>query len=265
MIDALRFEWVRLRTLRSTYWLTGLALVLSAAVAGLVAYFSRDDRISGELAGVILTGGTSFSPLPFTALFMGIFGVFAFGHEYRHGLILPTLAAVPRRGVLVLAKVVMVVVWSLVVAVVGVALNWTLARVLSGQSLPLTEDPVRPALVGYLCFVALWGLLGLGLGSLLRNLPAAMVLLFVVPLVVEPLISALSMLPALEPIREYVYYLPFNAGKAMAQTFDMDAITGGQETGMPAVPSRLTSGLTFTAWVVLVLGSATALFHKRDA
>ena len=43
MIDALRFEWVRIRTLRSTYWLIGLAVLLSAVVALTIALATRTD------------------------------------------------------------------------------------------------------------------------------------------------------------------------------------------------------------------------------
>ncbi len=256
---------MRIRTLRSTYWLTGLALLLSAAVAGIIAYNMRNDPIEAGAAGVILTGGTSFSPLPFVAVFMGIMGVFSFGHEYRHGTILSTLAAVPRRGSLATAKCLVLVAWSLAVAVVSVGLNWLVGWILSGQSLPLTDNPAGPALVGYLCYVVLWALLGLGLGSLLRNLPAAMVVLLVVPLVVEPLVSALTLLPALESIREFVYYLPFTAGKTMLESMDMTQLGGGQETTFGDAPGRVTSGLTFAAWAALLLAPAVALFHKRDA
>lgn len=267
MTDALAYEWTRIRTLRSTYWLTSLALLLSAVVAGIIAWEMRNDPIDAGRAGVILTGGSAFSPLPFTAVFMGILGVFGFGHEYRHGTILATLSAVPRRGALAVAKCLVLIAWSLVVAVVSVALNWGAARVLSGQSLPLTDSPAGPALVGYVCYVVLWTLLGLGLGSLLRNLPAALVILLVVPLVVEPLISALTLLPALESVREYVFYLPFTAGNAMPQSVDAASLGGG--SGQPSPfgdqPGRLTNGVTFTAWVVVILAPAIALFHKRDA
>ncbi|MEQ4205359.1 ABC transporter permease [Actinopolymorpha sp. B17G11] len=265
MIDALRFEWVRMRTLRSTYWLTGLALLLSAAVAGIIAWVMRDDPIDAGQAGVILTGGTAFSPLPFTAVFMGIIGVFAFGHEYRHGTILSTLTAAPRRTALVVAKCVVLAVWSFVAAAVSVGLNWTVARALAGQSLPVTDDPAGPALIGYLGYVVLWALLGLGLGSLLRNLPAAIVILLVVPLVVEPLISALALLPALESIRDFVYYLPFTAGNAMSQSVDPSAFGGGAESPFGDAPGRATSAVTFTAWVAVILAPAIALFHRRDA
>lgn len=265
MTNALRFEWTRLRTLRSTYWLTGLALLLSAAVGGIIAWVMREDPIEGANAAAILTGGTEFSPLPFTAVFMGILGAFAFGHEYRHGTILSTLAAVPQRGALAAAKCIVVAAWSLALAVVSVAINWVVALVVADQSLPLRGEPVGPSLLGYLGYVVLWGLLGLGLGSLLRNLPGTIVVLLVVPLVVEPLITALALLPALEPIREFVYYLPFSSGKFMLQAFDPADLGGEVESPFGDWPDRLTGGLTFTGWVAAVLAAATVLFHKRDA
>jgi ABC-2 type transport system permease protein len=266
MTDALRFEWTRIRTLRSTYWLTGLALLLSAVVAGIVAWVMRDDPIDAGAGGIILTGGSAFSPLPFTAVFMGILGAFAFGHEYRHGTILATLTAVPRRGALALAKCTVIALWSVVVAAASVGLNWGVARTLSGQSLVLLDGAAGRALVGYLGYVVLWGLLGLGLASLLRNMPATLVILLVVPLVVEPVVSSLALLDALEPVRDYVHYLPFTAGNAMSQSVETPTFAGGGEQPMfGEQPSRLVSSLTFTGWVALVLAPAIALFHKRDA
>ncbi len=265
MTEALRFEWTRIRTLRSTYWLTVLALLLSAAVAGIIAWIMRDDPIGVGEGGIILTGGSAFSPLPFTAVFMGILGAFAFGHEYRHGTILATLAAVPRRGDVAFAKCLVIAIWSLVVGAASVGLNWVVARVLSGQSLALVDGAAGRALLGYLCFVGLWGLLGLGLASLLRNMPATLVILLVFPLVVEPLIGALTLLPALESVREYVNYLPFTAGNAMSQSVATPEFAGGGENPFGEQPSRLVSGLTFTGWVALVILPALALFHKRDA
>jgi hypothetical protein len=88
VIDALRFEWTRIRTLRSTYWLIGLAVLLSAVVALIIAVATRNDpnRLGVVTVGDILTGGGSFA-LPFVPIFVAIIGVFATGHGYRHGTI----------------------------------------------------------------------------------------------------------------------------------------------------------------------------------
>lgn len=266
MIDALRYEWVRLRTLRSTYWLTGAGVVLSLLVAGAVAYFTRDDPADLGTTGIILTGGIPFSPLPLVAIFMGLIGVLSFGHEYRHGTILSTLAAVPRRSLLVVAKLLVIVVWSLVAGVVSVLLNWGIGNLLS-QTVSLTDDRVLPAMIGYVLYVVLWGVLGLGLAALVRNLPVAIVIILVVPLVVEPILSAIALLPALEGVRGAFNYLPFGSGARMANLFDITSIAGaeGQATPFGEPPSRVVSGLTFTAWIAAVFLPAWVLFQKRDA
>jgi ABC-2 type transport system permease protein len=270
VIDALRYEFVRIRSLRSTYWLSGLTLLLCGAVAGLAAQFLPEDAWadSGDRVGaLLLTGGTDFSPLPFAAIFMSMIGAFAFGHEYRYNTILSTLAAVPRRAELIVAKILVLVGWSIVVTVLSVLLNWALIAVLAGESLSLTADPTGPALVGYLCYVVLWSIMGLGLAALLRNLPVAIVLLFLVPLIVEPVISGvIQFVPAFESIREVAYYLPSAAGTGMLQTFTTgDLGFDASELGIPDQPGRVASGLTFAAWTFVVLLPAWALFHKRDA
>lgn len=270
MIDALRYEFVRIRSLRSTYWLSGLTLLLCGAVAGLAAQFLPDDAWgdnADRVGALLLTGGTDFSPLPFAAIFMSMIGAFAFGHEYRYTTILSTLAAVPRRSELILAKVLVVAGWSLLVTVASVLLNWVLIAALAGETLTLTGDPTGPSLAGYLIYVVLWSIMGLGLAALLRNLPVAIVLLFVIPLVVENVIGGvIQLVPAFEAIRELVYYLPSAAGKGLLQTFTSgDFGVDPSEFGIPDQPGRVVSGLTFAAWTLAVLLPAWALFHKRDA
>jgi ABC-2 type transport system permease protein len=271
MTDALRFEWVRIRTLRSTFWLTGLALVLPALLAGLLAAFLPDNmwnEMGQALGGALLLGGLTFSPLPLNAIFLAMIGAFAFGHEYRYGTMLQSLAAVPQRNKLMVAKLLVVAGWSLAVAVVGLLINWALVAGLSGHSLDLTGDPIGPAILGYLFYVVMWGVLGLGIAALVRNLPVTIVFLFVFPLVVEPVLSAvLLFVPGLDSIREANNYLPFTAGLATASTFT--ASEAGQLTGGAAptvdTPARVVSGLTFALWIALILSPAWVLFKKRDA
>lgn len=210
MIGALAFEWVRIRTLRSTYWLSGVAIALSALIAGLITYFSdREGEFVDEMVPIVLTGGVEFTPLPFLPLLMGILGAFAFGHEYRHNLILATLAAVPRRVNLVIAKVLVVGLWAAAAAVVSVCVNWMLTSALVGEGQPLLDDPVGPVVFGFVGYTVLWGELGLGLGMLIRNLPATLVIMLVVPLIVEPLaISLIAFIETFEGIRGAIHVLP---------------------------------------------------------
>lgn len=265
MIRALAFEWTRIRTVRSTYWLTALALVLSGAVAGLVAGFTRDSGgLTDELISVVLTGGTQFIPLPFVPLFMGIIGAFAFGHEYRHNLILATLTAIPKRVNLVIAKVIILAIWAAVVAVLSIGINWALASGLSGEPLPLLDEPAGAPLFAYVGYVVLWAMLGLAVGMLVRNLPATLVVLLLVPLIVEPtVVGMITFIDAFESLRPATPYFPFSSGTNMIATVSAEGAGMGGE--MVEQPGRGVSALTFTAWIAVVLVPAWALFHKRDA
>ena len=260
MSDALRFEWVRLRTVRSTYWLLGMALLLNALIALAIGLATRSEESRGfEVDGLLLTGATQFVPLPFAAVFAGIIGVLSVGHEYRHGTIRPTLTALPHRSVLVAAKLAVVTAVGALLAVASVALNWLVGLLARGEPPSLTGGATAAALVGYVVFVALWALLGAGATLLVRNVIGVIVALLVLPLIVEPLLSALSNVPALDWLQPIVRYLPFGAGSRMVATVDLSDFIGGEQLG------RVASGLVFAGLVALVLVPAWVLFERRDA
>lgn len=263
MIDSIRYELVRLRTLRSTYWLIGIGLLLNAALAGVIAWSSRKGPMDPETVAALMTSGSAFSPLPFLAVLVGLVGAFAFGHEYRHRTITVTLAALPRRDLLVVAKLIVLAVTSALIAVVGLVLNWVVASVFSGQMLSVLTSDLLPVLGGFVAYVVLWGLLGLALGLLLRNLPVVVTLLFVVPLVVEPLLFALTLIPALNGLADLTSYLPFSAGARLSSFGSMGGDNGAPAGADPL--SRSAGGLVFTAWTAAVLAGGWVLFKRRDA
>ncbi len=264
MSDALRYEWVRLRTLRSTYWLVGAALAVGLVVAVLTGLLSRGSDLPAEAVGVALTVGVAFSPLPVTAVLLGLLGVLAVGHEYRHGTIRATLGALPRRSTVVVAKLVVVAATCLVVSVVSVGLDLAVVALLRGGDVEVTGDVVA-GLVGYVLLLVLWGALGVSATLLLRSMVLTVVLLLVLPLVVEPAVSAaLFLVPALQPLLPASLYLPFGAGTQLAQTVDLTAGTFAGD-GLPDPLSRWQTGAVFAGFVALVLTPAWLLFQRRDA
>lgn len=263
MTDAIRYEGVRLATLRSTYWLIGLGLLLNAALAGVIAWSTRHDQPDPTNLATLMTSGSAFSPLPFLAVLVGLVGAFAFGHEYRHRTITVTLAALPRRNWLVLAKLIVLAVTSALIAVVGLALNWAVASLLTQRMLPVFADGLTPVMVGFIAYVVLWGLLGLALGLLVRNLPVVVTLLFVVPLLVEPLLGALTLIPALHSLSDATAYFPFTAGSRLT---DFGSLADGNRGPADAHPlSRDAGGLVFAGWTAAVLAAGWVLFKRRDA
>ena len=261
MSDALKFEWVRLRTVRSTYWLIALAIVLPALLAGLVGFFSRHEPLERGVGVGLMTGGVALFPLPLPAVMLGILGVLSVGHEYRHGTIRPTLTALPHRSALVTAKLIVIAATSAVVAVVSVAVNYLLLTVTRGT--PDIDGLGRAALVGFVLLMVLWGVLGVA-GTLLTRQTALMLpLLFVLPLVVEPVLIGLTYIPALNDLQPATRFLPFSAGAQLAQSLPADQVAGDPSGPIPL--RRVTNGAIFSGFVMLVMAPAWLLFEKRDA
>jgi ABC-2 type transport system permease protein len=264
MIGALRYEWTRLRTVRSTWWLTFFALALNALIAFLIARsVDPGQRLDPGLVTSLLTGGAEFTPLAFPAVLMGVVGIFAFGHEYRHGTIRGTLVAIPRRGTVVAAKIIVPTLWSGLVALVAMAIAHLIGLVVIGSRWTpglVTAGATERVLGGFVALVVLTTLLGLALAGLFRNVPAAIVVLLVTPLIVEPLLVVLLQLDALEPVREAGRFLPFGAAQRMLALSPQDGL--GELVGSL---SPLAGGLTFAGFVAAFMILTAALFKVRDA
>lgn len=260
MTDALRYEWARLRTLRSTYWLIASALVVSAATAMLVGHATRNDVLDHEIVGMALTAGGAHLPLPLAAVFMAGIGILATGHEYRYGTIQPTLTTVPQRSRLLAAKVLVVAGTALVVAVVSMAVNVAAGSLFWGELPDVTEPPLDQVAPGYVLLVVLWAVVGAALGQLFRGVPSPLVVILVAPLVVEQVVFRLSY--AFDWLEPLVRFLPFTAGQRLVNL-------GGEVAGTyppdGLLFARWGAGSVYVAFAALVLAAAWALFQRRDA
>jgi ABC-2 type transport system permease protein len=263
MIDALRFELTRIRTLRSTYWLICLAVLLSAAVALIIAVATRNapDRLGAVTVGNVLTGGASFA-IPFIPIFVAIIGVLATGHEYRYGTIQPTLMAIPQRSRLLIAKIAMVAVAAIFAALLSMVINFGIGLTYWTEVPSVGNDPLNQALPGYVVFAILYTVFGLALGLLFRGVVTALVILLLFPTVIEGLIVGLSNVPALDWLVPVVKFLPFTAGGLMMATEPPDV---GADSLDYDFFSRWVSGGIFAIFVGLILGVAWLLFQKKDA
>ncbi len=262
MTDALRFEWARIRTIRSTYWLFGMGVVITAAIAGILAYVSRDDEHTVEMDAFVLLGGGEFAT--FIPIFVAIMGIFATGHEYRYGTIQPTLTTLPQRSALLSAKLLVVVAVAIALVVVSLAVNLGLAALLWGEIPDLGRSPMNEIIPGYFVLIALNAILGVGLGQLFRGVPSAIVVLLVTPLVVEGLITGLSNVPALDWLVPVVKFLPFTAGARLIATTPADEAFG-PNSAQYEIFDRWAAGGVFAVFVAIILAVAWYLFQKRDA
>lgn len=175
-----------------------LAAVFTAIFGGIMLFIdiplTPDQTVSSRelfedtvLVRTIYTGALQFGYL--LAL---VLGILAMGSEFRHKTVTATFLASPRRGSVIAAKVLALVV---VVLVNGLA-HLVGALVGGGTMLLLADVPLMPdapdiigVLLRMLLVFVLWGLMGLGLGILIPNQVVALFVGVSVAFLIEPLLS----------------------------------------------------------------------------
>ena len=90
--NLLRSEWIKITTLRSTWWSLGITAVLSIGISMMIA------SASAQFGGGFPAVSAILSPTQFTMLVAGILGAIVITGEYSTGMIRSTLTAEPRRG-----------------------------------------------------------------------------------------------------------------------------------------------------------------------
>ncbi|MCO7238349.1 MULTISPECIES: ABC transporter permease [unclassified Aeromicrobium] len=272
MTDALRYEITRLRTIRSTYWILGVAFGFQLLLTVLIAWnLPETGPLSGgdQTFAILVTVGATLGVAPlFIAYVIGLLGVFSMGHEYRHGMIRATLTALPSRLHVMLAKVLTTAVLSLVAALVcvGIAL---LSAVSFGVGLP-SVGGLRDITVGTVLYTTLFSLSGLAFATLTRNQTAAVALLLLVPSLVEGLVKAVVLAikaSSGDPtsrggIVDILKFLPYDAGGQMYTRVSLNdafQVFGYKPFG------AVGGGITMAVFVVVLLVLATAAFQRRDA
>ena len=193
--DAARMEWVKLRSLRSTWWTLAVTIAAAAGIAVAVGVNTEDgsaDLTNNALAGIAVG-----------LLLTGILGVLTATSEHTSGTIRSTLAAIPNRPLVVAAKA---AVFGAVALAAGEAAAFVAffagrAALPAGIAGPTFGQPgvLRAVVLGGAGY-CLIGLLGLGLGTVVRHTALAVGLLVGGVYVVAQLGAALA--PVLMP------YLP---------------------------------------------------------
>jgi len=248
MGDVIRSEWIKLRTVRSTVVLFGVIVLLSISISALVAIFG-DARPTDGL-GPVLAG------LNLSTLLFGVIGVQIVGQEYRFNTIRATFAAVPRRGRVLAAKAVVLVLATAAAATLMVLICLAVsAAILAARDggLDLGAPGVARTLVGSVLVCVLYALVGLGIGAILRQPIAGIVVVLVYPLVVENIIAGIVIgATGADDIEESaVRFLPFIAAGSLAS---VDPIINPWLGG--AILGALALALMFVGW---------AMVQHRDA
>jgi hypothetical protein len=190
--NVIRAEFEKLRTVRSTLWTLLLAFAANVGFAALAAAviaprLSAADRFQADDVRLALAG------IHLSQVAYGVLGALVITGEYGSGMIRATMAAVPRRRSLLAAKALVFTGVALLTSIASTFVAYLVflaavpANTPAGAS--LSSPGVARAVVGGGLYLTVLGLIGFGLGVVLRSSAGAIAtlfgLLFVPPLLLD--------------------------------------------------------------------------------
>lgn len=250
-----RSEWLKMRTLRSSWLTFGLALLSVPGIGIAISWSTANDWVNmrPRQKSHFNPLGDPLSGFNLAQLAIGVLGVLLIAGEYSAGMIRATLAAVPKRLPVLWAKLAVFTTITLVTMVpVSVFTFFTSQRLLSAQHIQTTWDTpnVARSVIGVGLYLTVVAALAIGLGAIIRNVAGA-IGAFVAVLLVLPVVA--SALPQTWGDR-INKWLPSNAGQALMSV-----------TSDNATLSPWRGFAVFCGWAIATLITAAILLERRDA
>ena len=284
LAGTLRSEFTKLRSVRSTYWTIAAVVVVSvgfAAIAGL-AIANNIHNNPVNKAGMDTTQASLGAFFELGQLIIAVLGVLVITSEYSTGMIRTSLTAMPRRGTVYAAKLIVFTTVTLVVSLITSFVSFFVGQAaMSGSgvtaslfhsvtipangvqngppnnvtfsgTIVISPGTVLTAILGTALFVTVVALIAFGLGSIIRHtagaITSAIGLMFVIPIILQLLPDTWRW--------DIVRFFPDAAGRVLS-------VTVGQHN--PHLWSAWPQfGVTLVYAAVLV-GVGAYLFRTRDA
>lgn len=208
MIAAIKAEFLKLLTVRSTYFIVLIALAIVALFAGFGDGFRSDVP---HLHDPGLLASESANAAVFAGLILAFAGLLLVGHEYRYNTIMHTLTSANRRTKILVAKFFVITVFALVTGLILVffsPLCTIIGLHLAHKHLVAQHFAVWTVLQH--CLFCVWGyaMYAFILIAVLRNQVGAIVTFLLIPLIGENILSGI--------FKSITNYLPFAAVQGVA-------------------------------------------------
>lgn len=260
----LRSEWIKLTSLRSTWWLCAAAVVASCALGLLLAGTSNSvgTTVAPDLQQV-LTARTVTTGASVTALVAAVLGVLAVSREYGTGLIRTSFTAVPGRVPVIAAKAVVLAQLLLIVGVLDVVLvRVTATPLLVGQGLSphWSAGALLLPLLGSVVYPVLVAVLAVGVGTVVRSTAAALTVMLGLLLVAPTALGLLANVLDSAVVADVAAFLPSNAA---SQVFTVADASQLGSTGTTSLTPWLAMAV-LVGWAVVGLGGSLPLVARRD-
>jgi ABC-2 type transport system permease protein len=250
---ALRSEFTKIRSVRSTYWTLLAMLVVVVGFGALASAGAAHgphgpdfDPTQQSLAGLYIG-----------QLIIGVLGVLVISSEFSTGMIRTTLTTNPHRGVMIAAKGTVFTAVALVTSLVASFGAFFLGQALMSSdhiSTTIGSPNVLRAVIGGALFLTACGVLAFGLGLLIRHsaggIGAVVGLLFVVTILV-------NFLP-LSWQNHVDKWVPALAGGQLWMTVP-------QPRGNAQMFGPWASFAVLCGYAAIAVAAAVILFRRRDA
>lgn len=244
-------EWIKFRSLRSS-WAILLSAVAGLIVIGLaIAYNTGRNRVG--LAPEDTALSSTLQGFHLAELAVGVLGVLFVSGEYATGMIRSTLAAVPRRVPVLLAKVLVLAAVLLVVMTATSLVAFLSSQAVLGHyhhGFSLSDPTALRVVLGTGLYLTLMALLGSALGWLTRSTPGG--------------ISAFAGVSLLLPVlfgqllgtwgKDLAQFLPGTAGQSFVSSLQAEH-TLTPWTGLAVL----------VGWVAVALVAAAVQLRQKDA
>jgi ABC-2 type transport system permease protein len=284
LAGTIRSEYTKLRSVRSTYW-TIAALVIVSVGFAVIAGFAIANNLHNNpanKAGMDATQASLGAFFELGQLIIAVLGALTITSEYSTGMIRTSLTAMPRRGTVYAAKLLVFTSVTLVVSLITSFITFFVGQAAmsgSGVSASLFHSVTIPAnavqngspdnvafsgtivispatvltaIIGTALFVTVVALIAFGLGSIIRHtagaITSAIGLMFVIPIIVQLLPDAWRW--------DIIRFFPDSAGRVLS-------VTVGQHN--PHLWSAWPQFGVTLVYAAVLLGVGAYLFRKRDA
>ncbi len=251
LTGAVAAEWTKLWTVRSTCWTVLAAVLVMAATAGQLAIYASNDNTNDDPAddpGIVTLGSIVIDSVELTQYAALALGLLLVTGEFTSGTIRSTLQCTPSRGRVLLAKALVTGAVTFALGLLLGAVGALVARPVLGRWGSAPAGGTLGDILSVATYLALVGVLALGLGAALRSAVLTVIVLLatlmIVPLSLqEPDIAVLNRIADAFP---GVAGAHFMAG-----------------TGDPYPPS--VGLLLLAGWAAAALALGRVALRRRDA
>lgn len=246
-----RSEWIKLVSVRSTWWTVAATFILGAGLTVLLCWGNAEWLASegaDESPGSFITWGMMIAPVMAVIL-----GALVVTTEYGTGMIRSTFAATPRRGMVLAAKMLVLGVVMFVVGTVTALVGYFGANPFlenEGIGMPLEGDVAR-SMYGSGLFLAGVAVLTAAVGFVVRHTAATISIVLALLIVIGNMVM---LIPG--DLGEWLMKLmPGNTGSTIATPVSFN----------PDLFAPWTGFAVFVAEIAVVVGVAAWLVRHRDA